>query len=339
MRRVRHVAFRRAPLIGAHLPGDFVMSGKSRSSTTPSDMNAESTDQPTPTGQPTPTTSAGGIATIADPCAVAGTSLAPLLVPDPSVIDSTRVEVAGSLMSTYIYGMRLRFFAAVDRARELFDTQELCVDSDGLRNTLYCWPDRFDRVSPPQRATLVARVLGQSHPDVPDELVDTQIEGLLRNVFDLINSVCDPGLCRTDPTPATLDALELARESARYRLSQTVTEMVAMQVRDLSGQLDAAATLLARLAPQLSSPCRTADIWASVDALVGPQLRADKIDVVSVAHAAQAWQAIFNWLAVDIPDVGLLASVRPLCGAVSRLRPPRQTGGCACTNMALTAAP
>jgi hypothetical protein len=284
----------------------------------------------------------GRLATFTGPCAIASTEPERVLLPEPSGIDLGRVQLAGSLMSIYLYGMRLMFLPAVDRARELLDTEDLCVEGNDLRNALYCWPHEYDRVTPLQRATLVARVLGQRHPDVPDEVVDTEIQALLRNMFDLINSVCDPGLCRTDPTPATLDALDLARESVRFRLSRSVTEMVALQVRDLSGQLDTAVAVLTSLAGRLASPCRRdigADVWASLDRLVGPQLRTDKIDVVSVAHAAQAWQEVFDWLA-NGTDASPVTSVEPsLCRAVSRLQPPRRTDGCASTNMASTAVP
>ena len=298
---------------------------------------------------------AARLAGFTGPCAVAGIPLRGLVVPGPGGIDPARVRVAGSLMSTYLYGMRLMFFPAVDRARELLDTQDLCLERDvddgptdrvtdrvtgnALRNALYCWPDRYDRVTPLQRATLVAQVLGQPHPDVPAEQVNAEIEPLLRNMFGLINSVCDPGLCRTDPTPATEDALRLARESVRYQLSRSVTELTAMRVRDLQDQLHTAVVVLTSLADRIASPCRTqlgADIWAGLDRLVGPQLRADKIDVMSVAHAAEAWQTVFAWLAADIADDDLLKETRPLCGAVSRLQAPRQTGGCACTATGLT---
>ena len=301
---------------------------------------------------------AARLAAFTGPCAIADVPMRRLALPDdPGGTDPARVRVAGSLMSIYLHGMRLMFFSAVDRARELLDTQDLCLERDAedtvrgrvesaitgnhLRNALYCWPYRYDRVTPQQRATLVARVLGQPHPDVPDELVDTAIQPLLGNLFDLINSVCDPGPFRDKPTPATVDALRVARESVRYRLSRSVTEMVALQVRDLQEQLEIAVEVLNRVAGRLALSCRAelgTDVWTALDRLVGPQLRADKIDVVSVAHAAQAWQAVFDWLAVDIPDGGLEASVLPLCGAVSRLQAPRQSGGCACTAEALTPA-
>ena len=293
---------------------------------------------------------AARLAGFTGPCAVAGIPLRGLVVPGPGGIDPARVRVAGSLMSTYLYGMRLMFFPAVDRARELLDTQDLCLERDvddgptdrvtdrvtgnALRNALYCWPDRYDRVSPLQRATLVAQVLGQPHPDVPAEQVNAEIEPLLRNMFGLINSVCDPGLCRTDPTPATEDALRLARESVRYQFSRSVTELTAMRVRDLQDQLHTAVVVLTSLADRIASPCRTqlgADLWAGLDRLVGPQLRAEKIDVMSVAHAAEAWQTVFTWLADDTVDDDLLEETKRLCGAVSRLQAPRQTGGCACT--------
>jgi hypothetical protein len=290
--------------------------------------------------------------TFTGPCTVARTPLRPLGLPDPTGIDPKRVEIAGYLMSIYLYGMRLMFFSAVDRARELLDTNDLCLERDAgdkagvvdqvvdkvagkvvgddVRNALYCWPHHYDRVTSTQRATMVARVLGQPHPDVPDELVDTEIVPLLRTLFDAINSVCDPGPFRKQPTPAAVDAVELARESVRYRLSQSVTEMVALQTRDLSDQLETAVAVLTGLASRLASPCRVdlgVDLWASLDRLVGPQLRAEKIDVVSVAQAAQAWQVIFDWLVMDIPGATLEASITPLCGPVSRLQAPRRTGG------------
>ena len=56
---------------------------------------------------------AARLAGFTGPCAVAGIPLRGLVVPGPGGIDPARVRVAGSLMSIYLYGMRLMFFPAV----------------------------------------------------------------------------------------------------------------------------------------------------------------------------------------------------------------------------------
>jgi hypothetical protein len=208
-----------------------------------------------------------------DPCAVAHE---PLVLPDialPALISDERVTASGVLLLAHLYGTRLRFFDAVDQARRLLDTDQLCVDDKDLLNLLYCWPERHFRLDAVQRARLAARVLGIPHPDVPDEDRDNVVQRLLARLLESINSVCDPGPLRTKATPADVRLLESAVAAVQTRLSRSMTTLATLQVRDLQVQLSTAMHVLTELATRrlLPVPCRpgaaSPDIWGSVSFL------------------------------------------------------------------------
>jgi len=263
-----------------------------------------------------------------DPCAVAAT---PLALPDiqlPALISAERVTASGVLLLAHIYGTLLRFFDAVYRARQLLDTDQLCLDDQhrDLLNLLYCWPERHHRLDDVQLARLAAKVLGIPHPDVPDEDRDKVIQRLLAGLLDSINSVCDPGCLRRKAPAADRRLLESAVAAVQTRLSWSMTGLTTMQVRDLQVQLDTATKILTELATLLPVPCRPGvagpDIWGSVSYLVGDQLRAADVDLFETADEARAWRVIFNWL--DGYTGGLPSRKKVVCRAAALLRPPRR---------------
>ena len=306
------------------------------------------TAAPTPTPTPTPTTAAttptaavttpaatsGGSSTAGTgavaggsgcfPCELAGVNFALSTVSPPSVFVTDRVLGAGVLMLAYQYGTRLRFFDAPTRARELLDTDRICVDDRGLLDRLYCWPERDERLDTVQRARLMARVLGVPHPDVDDAERDTLIQPLLARLLDAINAVCDPGPFRKSVPPASEENLDSALLAVRARLSQSMTGLVTQQVRDLQRQLDNAIEIVTDLATDLQLPCGFSNspaIWGALDVLVGDQLRSDGVDIIEGAQTAEAWSAIFAFLDGSSSYVkGTLPS--GLCGSVALLRPP-----------------
>jgi hypothetical protein len=265
-----------------------------------------------------------------DPCAAAAEQLDAMPnIPAPALVSVERVEAAGVLMLAHLYGTRLRFFDAVDRARQLLDTDALCVDDrdQDLRRRLYCWPERGDRVGPTDRAQLVARVLGIAHPDVPDDQRDPTIQRLLADVLDAENDVCIPRPHGVEVPPAADQYLHSRVLAVRSRLSASMSGLTTMRVRDLQLQLTAAKRILDDVAGLLPVPCRPGvaarDLWGSLTVLVGDQLRADGIEIVEEAEIAWAWRVIFEWLA----GFGRVAPPDKVCRAAALVRPTSR--GCA----------
>lgn len=294
---------------------------------------------------------------LTDYCAVAGVGFNLGIVYPPSpLVSPERVRGAGSLLLSYRYGDQLRFFDAVNRARELLDTDLLCLattsgsgdmttdlDDDAiakrrrLLNRLYCWPEQQDRVSAATRRRLVAKVFGIPHPEVPEGDRNTVIQPMLIRLLDAINAVCDPGpFPRREPVPAQLGQLKSAAFAVQDQLSASMTELVTLQVRDLQAQFDAATQILTHLAPYLQLPCRPGtgndqDLWRSVQTLVGAQLRASGTELFEAADMADAWRAIFEFLAEF--NVGFDVEARNLpCEAAALLRPPPHTVGTPATD-------
>ncbi|MGQ0773555.1 MAG: hypothetical protein ACT4NY_03905 [Pseudonocardiales bacterium] len=247
------------------------------------------------------------------------------------LISTDRVLGAGSLLLAYRYGDQLRFFDAVDRARELLDTDLLCLEDTGdqaLLNRLYCWPELEYRVSAATVRRLVAEVFGIPNPDVAEGERDTAIQAMLVRLLDAINAVCDPGPFRTESTPFTQQRLDYAAFAVQARLSRSMRGLVTMQVRDLQRQLTAATDILIDLASRLQLPCRPGltvgdpvqDPWGSLEVLVGDQLRADGVDLFEAADIADAWRVVFDFLADFTGGIG--ACPDELCQAAAVLRPP-----------------
>jgi hypothetical protein len=273
-----------------------------------------------------------------EPCAaVAGTALdLPDLAEPAALISADYVTAAGVLAVVYQYGDRIGFFDAVDRAIHALDGDELCIaDNEDLQNRLYCYDERDNRVTAPERARLAATVLGLRDPDLPDGVrPDPVIPGLLNQLLDAINDNCDPGVFRDEPTPTDAFLLESAARAVQVRLSVSVTGLSALRIRDLQRQFGVAQEILRDIAPFVRPLCRpagavpaqqgltgVADEWVSVAALLGPQL-ADGTDLFDAARTARAWRTVFDWL---IDSVEPVDSVVPLptevCEAAAILRP------------------
>ncbi|MGH3871436.1 MAG: hypothetical protein ACRDSR_07980 [Pseudonocardiaceae bacterium] len=260
-------------------------------------------------------------------CEVADVPFAALpdIPPPNALISLERVRGAGSLLLSYRYGDQLRFFDAVDAARTLLDTDRLCLDGTGdqaLLNRLYCWPELEYRVSATTRRSLVAKVFGIPSPDVGESERDTAIQPMLMRLLDAINAVCDPGPFRSAPTAADEQRVEFAAFAVQARLSLTMTGLTTMLVRDLQRQFTASTDILTDLAARLQLPCRPGvtepDLWGSLDVLVGDQLRADGVDLFEAADIADAWRAVFAFLATFTGG----ADVSDVCQAAAVLRPP-----------------
>jgi hypothetical protein len=263
------------------------------------------------------------------PCGFSQVVFDPPDIALPALISLERVRGAGVLMLAHLYGTRLRFFEAVEQARQLLDTDDLCFDDPDLLDRLYCYPECRHRVGPDERALLAAKVLGVPHPDVPENLRDPLIQGLLTRLLDAVNDVCDPRHPSSGPTPAQVQRVVSAALAVQTRLSWSMAGLITLQVRDLQEQLATAQGLLTDLADYLRVPCRPggagADIWGSVSVLVGERLRADGIDVFEFAEQARAWRVIFN--ALDGPAGGV-PSVATICEAAALLRPSPPDRGC-----------
>lgn len=274
------------------------------------------------------------------PCAVASVEFAlPVVDPPMGLISRDRVLGAGSLLLAYRYGDQLRFFEAVGRARELLDTDQLCLNDldrpaayrdspatsrdEALLDRLYCWPELENRVSTATRRRLAAKVFGIPHPDVPDDERDTGIQPMLVRLLDAINEISDLDSVRTAPTPLNLYRLEFAARTVQARLSLSMTGLVTMQVRDLQRQLTASMDILTELASRLQLPCRPGatgrDMWDSLEMLVGNQLRADGVDLFEAADMAAAWRVVFQFLANFTGGASVSAELRE---AAAVLRPP-----------------
>lgn len=306
-----------APPAGATAPA----AGSATSSATSPSVGPAVSSTTSPGTGPLPT----------EPCQVAGEDFTLIDVPAPTgLISAARVLGAGSLLLAYRYGDQLRFFDAVDRARELLDTDRLCLDGSGdqtLLNRLYCWPELEYRVSAATRRRLMAKVFGIPNPDVPEGERDTVIQAMLVRLLDAINAVCDSGPFRTTPTPFNEQRLEYAAVAVQARLSLLMTGLVSVQVLDLQLQLTAATEILIALASRLQLPCRPGstvgdtirDPWGSLEVLVGDQLRADDVDLFEAADIADAWRVVFKFLG-GYP--GGSYDSDELCQAAAVLRPP-----------------
>lgn len=249
----------------------------------------------------------------------------PDIPPPNALISLDRVLGAGSLLLSYRYGDQLRFFDAVDLARELLDTDRLCLDGpddQALLNRLYCWPELEYRVSAATRRRLVTKVFGIPNPEVPESERDTAIQPMLVRLLDAINAVCDPGPFRSGPTSADEQRVEFAAFAVQARLSLSMTGLTTMLVRDLQRQLTASTFILTDLATRLRLPCRPCvtdpDLWGSLEVLVGEQLRASGVDLFEAADMAEAWGEIFEFLAAFTGG----AEVSDVCQAAAVLRPP-----------------
>lgn len=284
-------------------------------------------------GRPGPIRSAS---TGGDPCsAVAGT---PLDLPAPTepaaLISTDHVAAAGVLAVIYQYGNRLGFFLAVERAIRQLDGDELCIGGqhEDLAMRLYCYGERDDRVTAPERARLAARVLGLRDPDLPPGVEpDPAVQGLLDKLLDAIGDYCDPGPCRTDPTAADSFRVEAAAAAVQVRLSASVTGLSVLKIRDLRRQFGTAQQILRDLAPFVRPLCRPgmpayrdADEWVAVAALNGPRLP-DGTDLFEAARTAQAWRTIFDWLIPSANSATPRTRWTPdICEAAAILRPERR---------------
>lgn len=260
-------------------------------------------------------------------CAVAETSLTPVIVNGPTALISTEyVTAAAVLAAIHQYGDRIGFFRAVDEALTQLDGDRLCVvGNPALLNLLNCWPERHYRITARERATLAAKVLGIRDPTLPDGIrPDPVIPGLFDNLLTAINAFCDPGPFRSAPSPATSQRLESAATAVLVRLSSTVTGRTTLRVRELQVQFGTALEILRGLSKYVHAPCRpdlttpVPDEWTSVSALLGTQLR-DGTDLVQAAETAAAWSTVVNWLAD--PQSTLANPTDEVCLAAALLRP------------------
>lgn len=250
--------------------------------------------------------------TCPESCAVAGVDLTSPEVPSPAVLISPeRIRAAGSLAVLYQYGMRIRMFAAVEAAVRRFDSAELRFDDAELSNILYCWPESFYRVKPPEIARLAARVLGLRDPALPAGVApDPLVQGMLSRLVDALSAVCQPPCGCDEPSTSARQELRSAAETVQIRLSSTVSGMTMMRIRDLRRQFDVATDALTRI----SALCDGEDLWQAVADLAGDRLP-DGTDLVRAAAVAEAWQRIFRWLEGDSYEVD-----GALCTAASILR-------------------
>lgn len=277
-----------------------------------------------------------------DPCAIAATVLdVPQIAVPTGLISEKFVTAAGVLAVIYQVGDRIGAFAAVDRAIQLLDSDELCIDKVGLLNRLACWEERDNRVKAPERARLAAKILGLRDADLPQGVQpDTVIPELLDDLLDAINANCDPGVLRDEPTSMDIVRLRLATRAVQVRLSSSVTGYSVLRIQDLQVQFSRALTILRDLAPFVRRPCRPRDDdvaaqrssmqaeWVSVSALIGTRLP-DGSDLFDAVATAKAWQIVFeDWLIDDgdeEADAMRLAATpsRKVCQAAALLRPAR----------------
>lgn len=256
----------------------------------------------------------------------------PIVAAPTALISPERVKGAGVLLLARIYGDQLRFFDAIDKARELLDTDLLCLDTlknvscstnpqQTLLNLLYRWPETGHQVSLATRQRLANKVLGIPAPGAPAAERDTLIQPLLSRLLDSINAVPDP----TSLKSADQEVLKLTAQLVEARLSTTMTGLVTMQVRDLQKQLGVATSILGDLGGHLKRPCRPGatdeyNVFAPLTVLVGKQLEADGVDLFQTADIAEAWRVVFE----KLPN--LTGSVTQVDDQLSRaaavLRPP-----------------
>ncbi len=259
----------------------------------------------------------------------------PPVIARPALISEERVRGAGVLMLLYQYGIRLRFFEAIERARAMIGTDQLCMDTapNDVIDRLYCYPGPHHRAGPSDLTALAASVLGISAPEESEEQRDPLIRGMLTDLLDALNDACD-GLRRTTgQSAAELQRLESAALAVQARFSASMSGFAGLQVRDLQSRFDDVTTMLTELAQYLTVPCRPGaggarDLWGSVAVLVGDDLRADGIDLFGAARTADAWHTVFE--ALDGPPGGRPAT-DDLCRAAALLRPRsrRQCHPCA----------
>lgn len=271
-------------------------------------------------------------------CGFAHTHFAPLHIDPPRLISLDSVRGAGVLMLVYQYGTRLRFFEAVDRARELLDTDRLCLDDTNdkdLADRLYCYPDPRHRAGSFERALLAARVLGIPDDRVPDDQRDDLIQPMLARLLDAANVACDPPRKPYGPSAGDRQRLKSAARAVQSRLSWSMTGLASLQVRDLQCQLETARALLTELARQhLPVPCRPGaggdPLWGVLSVLVGDRLRADGIDLYEATEQAAAWRTAFDWLGGYAVDRTATPSCTDaLCEAAALLRPGDRVTTCA----------
>jgi hypothetical protein len=283
-----------------------------------------------------------------DPCAdVAGTVLTLPSVADPAaLISPDYVTAAGVLAVVYQYGDRIGFFAAVDRAIEQLDGDELCLgDEVPVQTRLYCYHERDDRVPTAERARLAATVLGLRDPRLPAGVQpDPIIPGLLDELLAAIDDNCDPGPFRDEPTSTDLYRLESAARAVHTRLSTSVTGLSALRIRDLQRQFETARSILAELAPFVRPLCRPGapvpaqgsvaglgDEWVAVAGLLGAKLP-DGTTLFDAAATASAWRTVFDWLIDSVDPLQPVAELTAdVCEAAATLRPyGRGRGRCRC---------
>ncbi|MGH3923127.1 MAG: hypothetical protein ACRDTT_09710, partial [Pseudonocardiaceae bacterium] len=221
-----------------------------------------------------------------DPCAIAGTALGVAKIEVPSGLISEKfVTAAGVLAVIYQVVDRIGAFAAIDRAIQLLDSDELRIDQVGLLNRLSCWEERDNRVKASERAGLVAKILGLRDADLPQGVQpDAVIQGLLDDLLDAINANCDPGVYRDEPTSMDVVRLRLATRAVQVRLSSSVTGYSVLRIQDLQVQYSRALAILRDLASFVRRPGRPRDddvaarhtpmqaVWISVSALIGTRL-------------------------------------------------------------------
>jgi hypothetical protein len=264
-----------------------------------------------------------------EPCAIAGVAVD---VPDLHDVDDLtsdeEVLAAAVLATVYQAGDRMQAFLAVSAAVKQLDsaTDELCIDDPCLLNALSCWYERTYRVRAPERAALAAKILGLNDPELPEGVEpDPYIQPMLNDLLDAINATCDPGFHRPDP-----NAVRLAAQRARARISSSITRAAIMKITQLQVQYEQAQDILAGLVPFVRGHCRprsgAAEVtgidseWFAVAALLGDRLP-DGTDLLSAHATATAWRTIFLWLA---DSTCIVAPVDDdLCAAASLLRPRR----------------
>jgi hypothetical protein len=154
---------------------------------------------------------------------------------------------------------------------------------------------------------------------------------MLDDLLDAINATCDPGWHRPDP-----NAVRLAAQRARARISSSMTQSATMKITQLQVQYEQAQEILVDLVPFVRGRCRPGSgaagltgigsEWFTVAALLGDRLP-DGTDLLSAHATATALRTVFLWLADSACIAGPVDD--DLCAAAALLR-PRRHGGWGC---------
>ena len=239
--------------------------------------------------------------------------------------DPERLDAAYSLMVVYLYGTRMAFFEAVNRARAWLDDDRLRLDNTAtvckcdtapaeagdesatdcelvLLDVLYSWARRWVLLDPPTIHQVESSVLGLRHCDVPESEHNRLLGPLWARLIRALNRYADRP--HKIAPPEQLFEVESARRAVRTNLSQHTSAGAIMVIKHLQANYESAVAVLAALAEYLNVnvPSDTnADVKAviAVKALVGDDLEAVGTDLMEEHERAVAWNDLLNWVAHD----------------------------------------